>query len=73
MYILIIVAMVVLIYVIRKLISDGIDNAVNSISAHIRNKKYQNQAPQNLADRYANAQQPQNQQPQDQDHGPSQG
>ena len=40
-------------FIINK-INNGIDNAVDSIAAHARNKKFKNQGTQNLADRYNN-------------------
>lgn len=37
---------------IRRKINDGVDNAINKASAHYRNKKYQEQGQQSLADKY---------------------
>ena len=62
-YVLIIIAFVVVLYVIRKLINDGVDNLINSISSKARNKKLQQQGAQSLADRYSGMNNDQNQQP----------
>lgn len=37
---------------IKRKINEGIDNVANKASAKIRNKKYQQQGQQSLADRY---------------------
>ncbi len=70
MYILIIVAFVVLLYVIRKLINDGVDNLIEGISSKVRNKKLQQQGSQSLADRYAGMNNSQGHQPQQQSQQP---
>jgi hypothetical protein len=73
-FIIILLIIAIPIYLLKRFISrkisQGVDNAFNSIAAHRKNKQYQQQGPQNLADRFAGtqAQQPQDpaQQPQDQ-------